>query len=167
MIVIEYCELGGKTDYRETKQTHFHQKSLKLGHFWVPHWVSRSVTLVLEFHFIGQILRQVSGGCIPRSYVLRIGQKWSSRGQDSHFIYMTGSNFLISRGETNFRQEPQSILPRLANKDQPNCFGKVYQSHRRRTLAQLQKGGTFNDNPSPTSKGAKNSTNQWTKYPWR
>ena len=29
-----------------------------------------AVTLVLERHFIGQILRQMSGECIERSYVL-------------------------------------------------------------------------------------------------
>ena len=30
----------------------------------LPHWY------ILEYHFIGQILRHVSGECIARSYVL-------------------------------------------------------------------------------------------------
>ena len=104
MIVIEYtyCELGGKTDHREAKKkTHFDQKCPKLGHFWVPHWVTRSVTLVLECHFISLKLRQVSRGCIPRVYMLWIGQKWNSVGQDLHFI---------SKGETNFGQDRHSII---------------------------------------------------------
>ena len=105
-----YCELGRKqTTERQRRPiliknvqnwdiVEYHIGSLVLSHWYY-----------VESHFISQKLRQVSGGCIPRSYVLWIGQKWNTRGKESHFIWMIGSNFLISRGETNFWQVQGSI----------------------------------------------------------
>ena len=75
------------------KKLECHIGSLDLSHWYI-----------LECHLIAQKLRHASGGCTCTQIlrVLDLAKMESSRG--------IGSNFLISRGKTDFRQVRQSII---------------------------------------------------------